>query len=229
MQRWLGTDLDTLGEHKEAILAKMKENIEAASQKSRDWDVVADVLRVAAAHNVPVASHDDDTIDKVSRQAAMGVSISEFPVTQEAARAAHDHDMKVIMGAPNAYRGQSTSQNLSAMDAIRNGLVDILATDYYPAAILHTTFKLAREGIMPLHESVKLASTNAADAMHMHDRGRIAEGLSADLVLVDERGQHPRVRGTIRRGVPIHWDSHLANLSQLSQIFVFDGEIGFRL
>ncbi len=217
MQKWLGTDLDTLGEHKEAILAKMRENIEAASQRERDWNVVREVLQVASAYGIPVASHDDDTADKVARQAEMGVSISEFPVTKEAARAAHDHGMSVVMGAPNAYRGASTSQNLSAMDAIHDHLVDVLATDYYPAAILHTTFKLARDGVMPLHESIKLASTNAARAMKLHDRGQISVGRSADLVLVHENGEYPRVHGTIRRGIPIYWDSHLATLTELTQ------------
>jgi len=221
MQKWLGADLDMLGEHKERMIAKMRENIEAAAVRSRDWQVVRDVLATAIAHGVPVASHDDDTVNKVEQQAQMGVSISEFPVSMIAAQAARDTGMKIIMGAPNAYRGVSTSSNLSAMDAIRSGLVDILETDYYPAAILHTVFKLAREGVMPLYESIKLGSTNAADAMGMNDRGRIAVGQSADLVLVEtETGDDfPRVRGTLRQGVPIYCDSHLANLSQLSQLF----------
>ena len=224
MQKWLGTDLDTLGEHKERIIAKMKENIVAAAERSRDWDIIADVLRVASEFGVPVASHDDDTMEKVERQATMGVSLSEFPVTKEAARAAREHGMKIIMGAPNAYRGESTSNNLSAMDAIHDGLVDILATDYYPSAILHTAFKLSRDGVMPLYRSIRLASTNAADAMGMTDRGRIAIGCRADLVLVHENGLYPRVRGTIRQGNPIYWDNHLASLSQLRQLFTLEGE-----
>jgi alpha-D-ribose 1-methylphosphonate 5-triphosphate diphosphatase len=227
MQKWLGTDLDTLGEHKERIIAKLKENIVAAAAKSRDWDIVADVLRVASEYGVPVASHDDDTTEKVERQAAIGVSISEFPVTKEAAQSARDLGMKIVMGAPNAYRGESTSNNLSAMDAIHDGLVDILATDYYPSAILHTAFKLAREGVMPLESSIKLASTNAADAMGMEDRGRIAVGCRADLVLVHENGLYPRARGTIRKGIPIYWDSHLASLPQLSRLFTLTGETSY--
>lgn len=225
MQKWLGADLDSLGDAKERILAKMKENIEAAMERTRSWDIVEDVTRVAAAHNVPVASHDDDIAEKVERQAVMGITISEFPVTLEAARAARERGMKVIMGAPNAYRAQSTSNNLSAMEAIGHGLVDILATDYFPAAMLHVAFKLARDGHMPLHESVKLVSTNAAEAMNMQDRGKIAVGYNADLVLVHENGLYPRVRGTLRRGVPIHWDSHLANASDLSSLFRLEGEI----
>ncbi len=226
MQKWLGADLDMFGEHKDRIIAKMKENIQAAAAKTRDWDVVRDVIEVASMYAVPVASHDDDIAAKVEQQAAMGVSMSEFPVTKEAARTAHDLHMKVIMGAPNAYRGESTSKNLSAMDAIHEGLVDILATDYYPAAILHTVFKLAREGYMPLYESIKLGSTNAANALPMlNDRGRIAVGYNADLVLVDENDNYPRVRGTIRQGIPIYWGSHLATLSQLTHWFTAEGAV----
>jgi alpha-D-ribose 1-methylphosphonate 5-triphosphate diphosphatase len=225
MQKWLGADLDSLGEMKEQILAKMKENIVTQAEAPRDWDIVREVIEVANAHGVPVASHDDDTVEKVELQAKMGVSISEFPVSRAAAQAAHDHDMHVIMGSPNAYRGKSTSDNLSAMDAINDHLVDILATDYYPAAMLHTAFKLAWNGVLPLNESVALVSTNAADAMGLTDRGSIAIGKSADLVLVHEEGQYPRVRGTIRKGTPIYWDSHLASVSELTRRFHLEGEI----
>jgi alpha-D-ribose 1-methylphosphonate 5-triphosphate diphosphatase len=224
MHRWLGMDISSLGTSKEEILEKMKNNIVEYAEAPRDWDIIADVLKVAHQHSVPVASHDDDTVDKVALQAEMGVSISEFPVTVEAAQAAKDHNMWVIMGAPNAYRGQSTSDNLSAMDAIQAGLVDILATDYYPAAMLHTAFKLAQDDVMPLNESVKLVSTNAAAAMKITDRGSIEVGKSADLVLVDELQPHVRVRGTIREGQPIYWDNHLASLSQLSQLFMLERE-----
>jgi hypothetical protein len=58
----------------------------------------------------------------------------------------------------------------------------------------------------------------------MEGRGQITVGCRADLVLVHENGWYPRVRGTIRHGIPIYCDSHLANLSQLSQWFTLEGE-----
>lgn len=216
IQQWLGIDPDVLGVDKATLDARMRGRIQEKQAAPRDWDVVRDVLQVAQAHNVPIASHDDDTAEKVAYQAEMGITISEFPVTLEAAQAAKDAGIYVIMGAPNAYRGQSTSNNLSAMDALNAGLVDILATDYYPAALLHVPFKLAREGVMPLHEAIKLVSSNAADAMHLNDRGRIAVGQSADIVLLHQTDTFPRVRGTLRQGVPIHWDNYLAGVNAVS-------------
>ncbi len=218
MEKWVGVSSDALGSMKDEIMAQIKTNIEAEVEKPRDWNIIQDVVEVARKHGIAVASHDDDTAEKVKRQAEMGVTISEFPVSIEAAKIAKQNNMHVIMGAPNAFRGKSTSNNLSAMDAIEAGVVDILATDYYPASMIHTTFKLAYDNIMPLHESIKLVSTNAADAMGLQGRGRIAVGYSADLVLVHESDRFPRVNGTIRRGIPIHWDSHLVSLSQHTKL-----------
>lgn len=218
MQKWMGVDMDSLGEDmKGRVIETMKANILQTAAKPRDWSIVSEVLRIAHEHDIPVAAHDDDTVEKVHDQAELGITISEFPVTAEAAREARDRGMHVIMGAPNAYRGQSTSNNLSALDAIKAGLVDILATDYYPASMIHTAFKLAHEGLMPLHESIKLVSTNAADAIHLSDHGRIAAGCVADLVLVDPN-EYPRVRCTIRNGTPIYLDGHMAQKFQLSDM-----------
>jgi alpha-D-ribose 1-methylphosphonate 5-triphosphate diphosphatase len=114
-----------------------------------------------------------------------------------------------VMGAPNLLRGGSHTGNLSALDAIRAGVVDLLAADYAPAALLQAPFLLERAGVLPLHVASKLVSQNVADALGLHDRGRIAVGQAADLVIV-EAGARPRVRGTLRAGVPIYWDGMLA-------------------
>jgi alpha-D-ribose 1-methylphosphonate 5-triphosphate diphosphatase len=113
------------------------------------------------------------------------------------------------MGAPNALQGRSLSGNLSAAEAIAEGLVDILATDYYPASMLQATFALAARGILPLHQAVKLVSEHVADALRLHDRGQIAVGKVADLVLLDQKGKIPRVHGTLRHGHPVYWDKFM--------------------
>lgn len=210
MRKWMGVDIDSLGEFKDRVIEQLKQKAANAVQIPRDWDVVKDVLDVAKKYSIPVASHDDDTAQKVEEQAQLGVTISEFPVTQIAAKTARDLGMHVVMGAPNAYRGRSTSNNLSAMDAIRGGWADILATDYYPAAMFHTAFKLAHENIMSLPESIALITCNAADAVGLHDRGRIEEGKLADLVIIEEH-DYSRVRCTIRQGIPIFLDGFMAD------------------
>src|SRR3546814_16444001 len=61
------------------------------------------------ARGLAIASHDDETAEHVADAAALGISVTEFPTTLAAARAARDNDMKVIMGAPNLLRGGSHS------------------------------------------------------------------------------------------------------------------------
>ncbi len=218
VQTWIGVDLDVFEPGLQTRLVdQIKLRINEQAQRTRDWEIVRDVARIAQEYQIPLASHDDDTAQKVSDQAELGVTISEFPINLDAAQEAHRHKMWIIMGAPNAYRKQSTGNNLSALEAIKAGLVDILATDYYPPAMLHAAFQLADERILPLHESIKLISQNPAEAMHLHDRGRIEVGRSADLVLV-EPGTHTRVRATLRQGAPIYWDAHMAKLSNAAPL-----------
>lgn len=210
LREWLGFTEEQLA----PVYARIEEKVAVIQSAPRDWTVTRAIVGTARAHGVVVASHDDDTAEKVAAQAKMDIGISEFPINVESAQAARAHGMHVMMGAPNAYRGESNTGNLSARAAVRAGLVDILATDYYPASMLHAVWKMAREGDLPLHEAVRLITLNPAQAVGLTERGRLAEGAQADLVLVED-GETPRVRATLRAGELIYSDTHGARLWQV--------------
>jgi len=198
---------------REAVEAEFKKRMERVrAVADQMWPVATEIAAGTTRQGIPLASHDDDTLKKVETVASLGACISEFPVTIEAAQEARRRGMHVIMGAPNALRGGSHSGNLSALEAIESGVVDILASDYHPGSLLHAVLSLTEKGILPLHEAAKLISQNPADAVGLDDRGRIKVNKSADVVLV-EVGERPRVRGTLRRGVPIYWDAYMASLT----------------
>jgi alpha-D-ribose 1-methylphosphonate 5-triphosphate diphosphatase len=70
--------------------------------------------------------------------------------------------MTVVLGAPNALRGRSTSTgNVLAADAIAAGVCDVLCSDYLPSALHSATHALADRGV-PLSAGVDLVSTNPA-------------------------------------------------------------------
>ena len=163
------------------------------------------IAATCAAHGVALASHDDDTVEKVALMQRLGVKISEFPVTAEAAAEARARGLATAMGAPNALRGQSYSGNLSARDAHAAGLLDMLASDYHPSAILPAVLALAAQDAGGLAGSAKLAAQNPAKALGLADRGAIAVGLRADLVLADDTGIG-HVRATMRGGRKIYSD-----------------------
>jgi len=215
MKRWMGADTDLIDEN---AIEKIKAKILEEAEVPRDWHLVKDMTDLAVKNGIVVASHDDDTIEKVNKMAELGVTVSEFPVSFEAAEEARRLGMHVVMGAPNAYRGKSTSNNLSALEGVRNGLVDSLATDYYPAAPLQAAFKIADDGILPLPQAIQLVTANPADAVKFTDRGKIAVGKRADIALVTHEYHHPRVHATFRAGEAVYWDWFMARLTNGAKV-----------
>lgn len=197
------------GNGQEITEEEVRASVAVAQQRPKAWDAVYSVAKVAQKHGVVLASHDDDTVEKVDLMLDIGINMSEFPVSKEAAGRARQHGLHVAMGAPNALQGRSLSGNLSAIEAIGDGLVDILATDYYPASMLQATFALVDRGVLPLHKAVKLVSENVADGLRLHDRGQIVVGKLADLVLLDDNTALPRVHGVLRHGHPVYWDKFM--------------------
>lgn len=170
--------------------------------------VLARLARMARSHGLTIASHDDDTPEKVVAMHALGVQISEFPVNLAAATAARERGLWTLMGAPNAVRGRSMSGNLSALDAADAGLLSILAADYHPPAFLMAALRVAGEDEALLPSAIAMVSRNPARAAGLGDRGEIAPGQIADLVVV-ETGEIPRLRATFRRGRLVYSDGAL--------------------
>jgi alpha-D-ribose 1-methylphosphonate 5-triphosphate diphosphatase len=186
-------------------LEMVKERIAQREAHGDAMHIVTGLAQLAKDKGIAIASHDDDTLEKVSLMHGLGAAISEFPITLEVAAEARRLGLATAMGAPNALRGLSYSGNLSARAAYAAGVLDILASDYHPSAILPAVIALEEMSEGGLAASVALASANPAAALGLTDRGRIAEGLRADLI-VAERGRMPRVRATIRGGRKIWSD-----------------------
>jgi alpha-D-ribose 1-methylphosphonate 5-triphosphate diphosphatase len=198
-----------LGLTPEEAQAHIQDRID--EKRAHAGDVAATLAAISAlcaAHGIPLASHDDDSVEKVALMQSLGATISEFPVTVEAATEARRRGLATAMGAPNAVRGQSYSGNLSARDAHAAGLLDILAADYHPSAILPAVLELARTDPDGLAGATRLATLNPARALGLADRGAIAPGLRADLLIADDTGIG-HVRATFRVGRKIFSDGTL--------------------
>ncbi|GAA3648989.1 alpha-D-ribose 1-methylphosphonate 5-triphosphate diphosphatase [Microbacterium marinilacus] len=157
----------------------------------------------AAARGITMAAHDDATQAHVDEGVALGVGISEFPTTLDAARAARAAGQLVVMGAPNIVRGGSHSGNVAAVDLLAQGLLDILSSDYVPASPLQAAFLLSARGDVTLPEAARLISANPARAVGLDDRGGIEPGRRADLVRVHAYDEAPVEHHPIGSPVPI--------------------------
>ncbi|MBW9055546.1 alpha-D-ribose 1-methylphosphonate 5-triphosphate diphosphatase [Rhizobium mesosinicum] len=158
---------------------------------------IEDVAALGKAAGAPMLSHDDSQIETRDFFRQRGARICEFPMNRRVARAARDAGDFIVFGAPNATRGGSHLASIGAADMIREGLCDILASDYYYPAMLLGLARLKADGVAPLHALWPLVSGNPARASGLTDRGVIEVGKRADLVLVDwPEGAAPAVRRT---------------------------------
>lgn len=123
----------------------------------------AAVASLATERGIALASHDDRTPEHVQQAFDLGARVAEFPLTMEAARHAHELAMHVVLGAPNAIRGRSTSSgNILAGAAVAAGVCDVLCSDYLPSSLQTAPHVLAGQGDAPLATAIDLISVNPA-------------------------------------------------------------------
>jgi alpha-D-ribose 1-methylphosphonate 5-triphosphate diphosphatase len=197
----LGPMVDRSGLTREAFLALVDR------VRGRSDEVPASIERIAQAalaHGVPLLSHDDASPDQRRWFRARGCRLAEFPTTVETAQEAAAQGDDIVLGAPNVVRGGSHIGWIDAKDMVARGLCSVLASDYYYPAPLLAAFRLAAENVLPLHAAWALVSATAAKAAGMPDRGTIASGRRADLILVDTQTERPRVVATIVAGRIVH-------------------------
>lgn len=166
----------------------------------------ANIAEQCQAKQLVLASHDDTTLAHVEEAKSHGCTIAEFPTTIAAAKASHQLNMQVVMGAPNVVRGGSHSGNVAAHDLAAENALDILSSDYYPTSLLDAAFTLsAREDNQyGLSEAINMISKNPAEVLQLTDRGEIAIGKRADLVLASLYQQAPMVESVWSKGRRVH-------------------------
>ena len=155
-------------------------------------ETIEEIAHMAKDRNISIASHDDDSFDKIDFIKGIGATISEFPITMDVAKYAREKGMFTIAGAPNVLLGKSHSGNLSASEAIKDNCIDILCSDYYPAAMLHSVFILNEKYNMDLCEMFKLITINPAKAVKIDNiLGSIKEGKKADILIIEKLEELP--------------------------------------
>ncbi len=158
-----------------------------------------ETVKAAQRFGAVIASHDDTTEDQVKVSAGHGIRLAEFPTTVEAARACHDHDIKVMMGAPNIIRGGSHSGNVAAEELARLGHLDIMSSDYVPSALLLSAVRLG-EMWGDMARGLRTVTLAPAQAAGLHDRGELCSGARADLIRFQMRGDVPALKAVWSRG-----------------------------
>ncbi len=167
-------------------------------------------VKAAFGGKLCIGSHDDTTEAHVIEAKEMGATLAEMPTSLVAARKAKELGLAVCMGAPNYLRGGSHCGNLSAVEALDEGLVDAFCSDYHFPSLLGAVVKMTANGL-PLAEAVRTVTLNPARILgRQTDFGSIEVGKKADLVAFQVRDSHPVVTAAwvdgslkLQVGVPV--------------------------
>ena len=178
------TKLDRLAARLGASLEETMELLDDQAGRRELAQAARDrVGRAVAALGVPLLAHDECTVEERRRHRALGSTLCEFPMTLDVAEEAKQAGEAIILGAPNVVRGGSQNNAIGAEDAIRAGLCTVLVSDYHYPSIMKAAFRLAGEGTEGLCDAWPLVSRGPALAAGLTDRGEIADGLRADLLV----------------------------------------------
>lgn len=162
----------------------------------------AAAVAAARRYDATLASHDDTTSDQVAVSSSHGVRIAEFPTTLEAARACRAQDISVIMGAPNLVRGGSHSGNVAAHELADADLLDILSSDYIPAALLMAAVQLGQIwGDMA--RGIACVTAAPASRINLDDRGTLEPGKRADVIRFSCRTGDPAIQAAWSAGTRV--------------------------
>lgn len=200
-----GTALKS-GRSPESHLKLMYAYLENEPREAKALLALSEKLRM---RDVRLGSHDDKTPEARAAYAELGATIAEFPETTQTAQTAYESSQPVIMGAPNIMRGASHNGNASARHFVALGIVNSLVSDYHYPSLLGAIRVMDHEALSPLEKSWEMISQNPAKLMGHHDRGRIEEGLRADLVMIDEETW--KIEGTLSGG---RWSYLSGSLAQ---------------
>ena len=171
--------------------AHLAARLQSAENVPIMWPQVVEMFR---SRGIPLASHDDTTVEHVEEGVASGCVISEFPTTVEAAAAAKARGLATIAGAPNVVRGGSHSGGVSVATLAEEGVLDGLSSDYVPASLLQGVHCLTEKHGIAVPAAVGMVTWAIADALALKDRGRLAAGMRADVLRFRMVGETPVVR-----------------------------------
>lgn len=153
------------------------------------------IIQKMLGEKMILGSHDDTTVEHVEEAKHFGSLLCEMPTTLEAARRAKELNMWVCMGAPNLVRGGSHCGNLSSIDAMKEGLVDMFCSDYHFPTMLTGMLKMISMGIAPSHATNLMALNPAKLLGTDQELGSIEIGKKADLVSFSNPSGFAKIEG----------------------------------
>ena len=170
---------------------------------NKDEDKINDLINFSKKYNLTLLSHDDDCIEKLDGLLNLGVQISEFPLDLEVAKYAVSKGIATGMGAPNIVRGGSQSGNIAAIELVKEGVCKYLCSDYHPTSMLQAVYRMKEDANLDIAKGFSMVTSTPARYANLDDRGAIAQGKRADIIVIDDT-HIPKVVLTLKDGESIY-------------------------
>ncbi|MBW4646883.1 MAG: alpha-D-ribose 1-methylphosphonate 5-triphosphate diphosphatase [Goleter apudmare HA4340-LM2] len=191
--------LKSVGQRSSMSVQEIEELLsQVAERRHEGYAQVEELVNLAHTHGITLASHDDDTPEKVALSQQRQVAIAEFPADVALATQSRAYGAAVLMGAPNLVRGGSHLGLMSVAEAAKHEVLDCLCSDYHYPSLFHAPFKLQELGLMDFEQAWSLVSSRPATAAGISDsKGKIAPGLDADFLLVSPNNSLPNAISSV--------------------------------
>lgn len=194
---------DEVTKRNEGISEEQKNEVVQICQNKRKVtdDKIQKLIDLANKNNIPMAYHDVSEIERLSWMKKNNINICEFPLNLKVAKEAVNRKLYSVGGCPNILNRKSHNNNLSAIEGILQGGINIISSDYFPYGLLNAVFQLIFEYHIPMEEAVSLATLNPAKALNISDLyGSINIGKCANIIIVECINKFPMVRYAIVSG-----------------------------
>ncbi len=202
-QKRLSRYLNSVRQRSSMSLEEIEELVNQVTERRHEGDVqIEQLVDLAHTYGIPLASHDDDTLEKVILSQQRRVAIAEFPATVDLAAKSREYGAAVLMGAPNLVRGGSHLGLMSVAEAVKNNVIDCLCSDYHYPSLFYAPFKLQELGLMSFEQAWSLVSSRPAEAAGISEqKGKIAPGLEADFLLISPDNSLPSAIAALAVGI----------------------------
>lgn len=117
----------------------------------------------------------------------IGARLCALPVRRAAAALARAVDAPILLAAPDLCATRADAAPMAALDLIHAGLGDVLVSAGAFDALAPAAFAVAEGDGCRLADAWAMVSRTPARLLGLADRGQIAAGLRADLVLVHRK------------------------------------------
>lgn len=187
----------------QALLREKREKQAGAHERIRH------LAKLAKDSRLRLVCHDLDNPAAAEEWASLGISISEFPMTLQAAQASLAAGLATLLGAPNLVRDESSGNGVKASAALEAGFASGLCSDYLPESLLsglQRTLCLDQKRLT-LPQAVALFTRNPAEAANQNSLGRIRNGYPADIIRLAWEGDDLRLKESIIAGKTVFFEA----------------------